>query len=183
MSFDNDDFYKKLMKMFQEMMTPEGQKKIREFINNNPDLLKNSPLFTNIDPEDLKKFIDYINKNPNLKVNFSAFPGMNFPFNRKSKDDKKSNDEYEEPEIKTVGEPECFWIGDEYHIILNYPTESLKFKTAVHKKDKNKILLIVEDENAVVIKKIKLPPFINAKNHTSLWNNGIYEIIYEKRKK
>ncbi|MBD3226682.1 MAG: hypothetical protein GF329_00710 [Candidatus Lokiarchaeota archaeon] len=180
MSFD-DDFYKKIMEMMKQLMTPEGQRKIREFINKNPDFLKNNPFFMNINPADLQKFIEYVNKNPNIKVNIGAMPGMKFPFDR-TKDDEGSSGE-EEPEIKTVGEPSCFWIDDEYHIILNYPTDCLKFKTAVHKKDKNKILLIAVNDKGEVVKKVKLPPTISYKKHTSKWNNGIYEIIYNKKNK
>jgi hypothetical protein len=177
MSFD-EDFYKKLMKMFQEMMTPEGQKKIRDFIKSNPNFMKNNPFFTNVNPEDLQKFFDFINKNPNIKINFGAIPGANFPFQKNMNVQKDPSDTVQEPNVQDA---ECFWIGNEYHIILNYPEDTLKFKTAIHKKDKNRILLLAEDSDKKIIKRIKIPPTVSYKNHKVNWNNGVYEIVYQKK--
>jgi len=177
MSVD-DDFYKRLRKLLEDLMTPEGQRKIMEFFQQNQDYLKGIPFFTNMNINEIQKFFENINKNPNIKISFSAIPQFGFPFfdnfSRMNKSTAESSNHTEIPE------PECFWLDDEYHIIIYYPEDVLKFKTAVHKKDKNKILLIILNEEGKIIKKIRLPPNIYYKKHSKSWNNGVYEIIYKK---
>ena len=178
MSFD-EDFYKKIMKMIADLMTPEGQRKIQEFIEQNPDFLKNNPFFmmNNVNPEELKKFMEQLSKNPNIKINFGGFPFSNVPFQDSKTSKTRGNDPITSKEDE-FDEIECYWLDDEYHIILNHLENTLKFRTGVHKKTKEKVL-IVKDSNDNTLKIIKLPDNINNKKINYTYKNGIYEIIYK----
>ncbi|MHA1269066.1 MAG: hypothetical protein ACTSPY_04705 [Candidatus Helarchaeota archaeon] len=173
----DDEFYKKFIKMLQELMTPEVQKKIQEFIRENPDFLKKMP-FMNVNAPDLQEFFNFLNKNPNVKISIGSFPGFGFPItNNPQKSQGKTRSEADNEEIC---EPSCYWIDDEYHIIFNHPENNLKFKTAVHRKDKSKMMLIILNPDGKLLKKIELPSTINYKSIHRDFNNGIYDITYKK---
>ncbi|MHA1309386.1 MAG: hypothetical protein ACTSQO_00535 [Candidatus Helarchaeota archaeon] len=175
----DDDFYKKLMKMISDLMTPEGQKKIMDFINSNPDFFKGAS-FVNFNPADLERFFNFLNNNPNIKLNISTSSNTNFPIpGIFQKEVNNSSNVVQKDEDEDIN-PECFWVEDEYHIVFNYPDDVLKFKTAVHKKDKSNIILRIINSEGKIIKRVKLPAIIEYKRHNAKYRNGIYEIIYKK---
>ena len=176
----DEDFNKKLMKFLSDLMSPEGMRKLQEFIAQNPDLLKNNPFFqmSNINPADFQKILENLTKNPNVKINFGTFPPGAFPFPNNFQNVNNEIDQIEEVK-ENIPEPECFWIEDEYHIILDHNVDELKFKTGVHKKNKN-VVLFIKDKSGNTKKVVKLPLNIQYKKLKCSFNNGIYEIVYKK---
>ncbi|MHA1231128.1 MAG: hypothetical protein ACTSRP_09740 [Candidatus Helarchaeota archaeon] len=176
--FDDEEFLKKLIETISNLMTPEGQRKIREMMEKYPDIFKNFPM-VNMSPSEIQKFIDQINSNPNIKIDIKRFPGGIFPIPSSVINNSASNRVTDQNEGEKI-DPECFWVDDEYHIIFNYPEDNLKFRTAVHKRDKSKIILRIIDSEGRIIKRVRLPPIVYYKKLYASYNNGIYEIVYKK---
>jgi hypothetical protein len=183
MSFDNK-FLKNLMLFIAMLMTPQGKRKIQEIIKDKPSVIKNivqniSIIMNSIDPEEFKEIFEQLNKNPYFKIQIiDGIPKAH------SKITNKVSGEYQEYDLEEneIEDPECFWVGNEYHIILDCPDDSLKFNTGINKKDPKDIVLFVKDSDDKIIKKINLPFNISYNEKISQYNNGIYEIIYKEKK-
>lgn len=179
MSFDNK-FIKNLMLFIAMLMTPKGKEKIQEV---KPEIINNiirniSHVMKSIDPQEFKEIFEQLNKNPYFKIKiFDGIPKAH------SKITNKVSGEFQEYDLEddAIDDPECFWVGNEYHIILDCPDDSLKFNTGVNKKDPKDIVLFIKDSDNQVIKKINLPFNISYDEKISQYNNGIYEIIYKER--
>lgn len=179
MSFNNK-FLKNLMLFIAMLMTPKGERKIQE---ENPEVMESiiqniTHIMNSVDPEEFKEILKQLNNNPYFKIQIiDGVPKA------KTKVTNQVSGKYEEYEIDEnyLEDPECFWIGNEYHVILDCPDDTLKFNTGVNKKDPNDIVLFIKDSDNKVIKKINLPFNISYDEKISQYNNGIYEIVYKRK--
>jgi hypothetical protein len=75
---------------------------------------------------------------------------------------------------------DTFEFGNEVHIIVGTHRTDLEFKTGIKKSYPHDVALIIRDKRGAMVQVVKIPSTINRKTKQVTYQNGTYEIIYQK---
>jgi len=179
-AFNFDEFFQRFLKLFKQIIDSDADHPLKKFFTEQDlkNLAENPPSM-----EDISKMMQYFFGDPN----FNPFTGMNPFINTNFQTNPsnsgipiRKNSQRVHPDANLIIDE--FEFGNEIHILIGTQRTDLEFKTGVKKSNPNDVALIVRDKRGAIVKVIKLPPSIDRKSKSVLYQNGTYEIIYTKKK-
>ena len=180
MAYNFDEFFQRFLKLFKQILSDPNSDHPLKHIFKQEDidrLVKNPPSF-----EDISKFMKYFFGDPN----FNPF-SQNNPYFTKFTPPTHSNDSSSERKGSQKISPDAnliidtFEFGNEVHVLAGTHRNDLEFKTGVKKGDPSDIALIIRDKQGATVQVVKLPHTVNRTTKQVSYQNGTYEIIYQKK--
>lgn len=175
MAYNFDEFFRQLLKRFKQALNdPNFDHPLKHlFTDEDIDrLIKNPP-----SSEDMQKFMKYLFGDSNYNP-FSPGSPLFTKFRSSSPSERKTRQKVS-PDANLIIDK--FEFGNEVHVLVGTNRTDLEFKTGIKKSDPNDIALIVRDKKGATVQVVKLPPTIKQKTKRVTYQNGTYEIIYQKR--
>ena len=179
MAFNFDEFLQWILeKLKQSLSDPNSDHPLKQFFSmDDINRLAENPLSM----EDISKFLKYFAEDPNFKKFFAKnpfYPNYSPPAPPQTPSTKKAAPKVN-PDADLIFD--SFEFGDEVHILIGTNRTDLEFKTGVKKSNPKDLALIVRDKQGAIVQVIQLPHTINRKTKRVTYQNGTYEIIYNKK--
>lgn len=164
------------MKLFRQILKdPNSNHPLKDLLSEEDldRLAENPPSM-----EDVQKFMQYFFGN----ANFNPFAGINPnvqsppPSPPKSSPKKGAANVAADPNLIV----DTFEFDDEVHVLIGTPRADLEFKTGIKKRDPKSVALIIRDKQGNILQVVKLPSAVDKKSKRVTYQNGTYEIVYQK---
>ncbi len=178
MAFNFDEYFRRFLQLFKQILRSNADHPLKHiFTEEDIDRLAENPP----SQEDIAKFMKYFFGDSNVNpfspnapffTKFTSFPPSGEPPPTSRAPAKANTD------ANLI--VDTFELGDEVHVLIGTNRMDLEFKTGIKKSDPNDVALIIRDKNGRTIQVVKLPPTINRKTKRLSYQNGTYEIIYQK---
>ncbi|MHA1651351.1 MAG: hypothetical protein ACTSYB_14260 [Candidatus Helarchaeota archaeon] len=179
MAFNFDEFFQRFLKLFKQIIEdPNSNHPLKQYFSEEDlkRLTENPPKM-----DDISKIMQHLFGDPNFNP-FSAINSFHTttPSPTSSKDTNPQPKSAQKPSTDINLVTDIFEFGNEVHVIVGTNRTDLEFKTGVKKGNPNDLALIIRDKYGTPLKIVKLPSGIDRTSKRVTYQNGTYEIIYQK---